>query len=136
MVATQKVESETEEAEDTVRARLAVTTEVMDGSIELGDQISRLMATLTRVEQGNCPTSAPNSPRHRGRGRGQTDRNTPTHPSSHNGWTGLGQTTSAHSSSAASWVGTTSQGRGNTQGPNGSQSNAQTMKDTNLLQCF
>ena len=103
-----------EEAKDKVRARSAAATEVVDGSKELGDQIVRLMATLTRAEQGNCPASAPNSLRHRGHGIGWTDRNTPTHPSSHNGQTGLDQTTSAHSSSAASWINTVPQGRGNT----------------------
>ena len=112
MATTHKAESETEEAKDKVRARSAATTEVVDGSKELGNQIARLMATLTRAEQGNHPTSAPNSPRHRDCGRGQTDRNIPTHPSSHNGWTGLGKTTSNCSSSAASQVITASQGRG------------------------
>ena len=136
MVTAHKAESETEEVKDKVRTRSAATTEVVDGSKELGDQIARLMVTLTRAEQGHHPTSAPNSPRHRGHWRGWLDRNTPTHPSSHNGCTGLGQTISAHSSSAASWVGTTSKGRGNTQEPNGGQSSAQNTKDTNLLQCF
>ena len=65
-----------------------------------GDQIARLMAALTRVEQGSHPAGAPNSPRHRGHGRGQADRNTPVYTSSHNGWTGLGQTASICSSSA------------------------------------
>ena len=88
VVAAHKVESETEEAKDKVRARSAAAPEVVDGSKELGNQIGRLMATLTRAEQGNCPASAPNSPRHRGHGRGQMDGNTPTHPSSHNGQTG------------------------------------------------
>ena len=125
-----------EEPKDKVRARSAVTTNVMDGSKELGDQIARLMATLARVEQGNNPTRASNSPRHKGHGRGQTERNTPTCPSSHNGWIGLGQATSACGYSAVCQVGTASQGRGNTQGPNGSHSNAQNMKDTNSLQCF
>ena len=106
MVTADKAESEMEEVKDKVRARSAATTEVADGSMELGNQILRLMATITRAEQGNCPTSAPNSPRHRGHGRGHMDRNTPTCPSSHNGWTGLGQTTSTCSSSAASWVST------------------------------
>ena len=136
MVAAHKAESETEEVKDKVRARSAATTEVVDSSKGLGNQIARLMATLTRAEQGNCPTSAPNSPRHRGHGRGWTDRNTPTCPSSHNGQTGLGQTTSTHSSSAASHVGTASQGQGNMQRLNGTQSNAQNMRDTNMLQCF
>ena len=115
MVTACKAENKMEETKDKVRARSAAATEVVDGSKELGDQTARLMATLTRAEQGNCPTSTPNSPRHRGCGRGQMDRNTPTHPSSYNGQTGLGQITSAHSSSAVSWVSTASQGRGNTQ---------------------
>ena len=68
MVTACKAESEMEEVKDNVRARSAVT-EVVDGSKELGNQIMRLMATLTRAEQDNCPTSAPNSPRHRGCGR-------------------------------------------------------------------
>ena len=106
MVTACKAESEMEEAKDKVKARSAAATEEMDGSKELGDQIVRLTATLTRVEQGNCPASAPNSPRHRGHGRGWMDRNTPTCPSSHNGWTCLGQTTSTHSSSTASQVNT------------------------------
>ena len=76
-----------------------MATEVSDSSKELGNQIAQLMATLNRAEQGTHPASAPNSPRHRGHGRGRMDRNTPIHPSSHNGWTGLGQNTFAHSSS-------------------------------------
>ena len=106
MVTAHKVESKTGEAKDKVRTRSATATEEVDGSKELGDQIARLMATLTRTEQRNCPASAPNKPRHRGHGRGWMDRNTPTCPSSHNGWTGLGQTTSTCSSSTASWVNT------------------------------
>ena len=132
MVTICKAESEMEEAKDKGSARSAVTTEVMDGSKELGDQIARLMAILTRAEQGNHPTSAPNSPRHRGSGREQMDRNTRTHPRCHNGQTVLGQTTSAHSSSAANQTGTASQGRGNTQGSNGGQGT----KDSNSIQCF
>ena len=108
MITAHKAECEMEEAKDKVRASSAVTTEVVDGSKELGNQIARLMANLTRAEQGNCPTSTQNSPRHRGHEREQMDRNTPTYPSSHNGQIGLGQTTSACSSSAASQVGTAS----------------------------
>ena len=81
-----------EETKERVKVRSAASTEVTTGSKELGDQIVRLMAALTRAEQGRCPASAPNSPRHRGHGRGQVDGNTPTCPSSHNGWIGLGQT--------------------------------------------
>ena len=136
MVAAPKVESETEEAKDKVRARAATATEVVDGSKELDDQFVRLMATLTRAEQGNCPASAPNSSRHRGHGRGKMDRNTPTCPSPHNGQTGQGQTTSAHSSSAASQINTVPKGMGNTQTSNGTQNSAQNTRDPNALQCF
>ena len=136
MVAARKVESEMEDAKEKVRARSSTTTKVTDSSKELGDQITRLMATLTRAEQGTHPASTPNSPRHRGHGRGWTDSNTPACPSSHNGWTGLGQNTSAHSSSAASRVATTSQSRGSTQALTGAQGNAQNMKDSSTLQCF
>ena len=97
VVAAWRAESETEETK--VKVRSAAATEVPSSSKELGDQIARLMTALTRAEQGSHPASAPNSPRHRGHGRGWTDRNTPVHPSSNNGWTGLGQTTSICSSS-------------------------------------
>ena len=112
MVTARKVESKMEDAKDKVRARSSTATEVTDGSKEMGDQITRLMATLTRAEQGTCPATIQNSPRHRGHGRGQMDRNTPAYFSSHNGQTGLGQSTSACSSSAASRVATASQSRG------------------------
>ena len=71
MIAACKAESEMEEAKDKGRPRSATTTEAVDGSKELGNQIARLMATLTRAEQGNCPASAPNSPRHRVMGEGR-----------------------------------------------------------------
>ena len=67
VVAVQRVE----ETKEKVKVRSAAATEVASGSKELGDQIARLMATLTRAEQGGHPVSAPNSPRHRGHGRGQ-----------------------------------------------------------------
>ena len=108
MVAARRAESETEDAIEKVRAWSSTTTEVTDGSKELGDQVARLMAALTRAEQGTHPASTPNSPRHRGHGRGQTL----TCPSSNNGQTGLGQNTSTHSSSAARRVATASQSRG------------------------
>ena len=136
MVAACKVESEMEEAKDKVRARSTAPTEVVESSKELGNQIARLMATLTRAEQGNHPASAPNSPRYRGHARGQTDRNTPTCPSSHNGQTGLGQTTSACISSAVSQVNTVPQGRGNSQISNSTQNSAHNTRDPNSLQCF
>ena len=125
MVAARKAESETEDAKVKVGVRSSTATEVTDGSEGLGDQITRLMAALPRTEQGTHPASAPNSPRHRGHGRGQMDRNTPACPSSHNGQIGLGQNTSACSSSAASGVATASQSRVSTQALTGAKGNAQ-----------
>ena len=119
-----------------VKVRLAAATEVPSSSKELGDQIARLMAALTRAEQGSCPASAPNSPRHRGHGRGQTDRNTPVHPSSHNGWTGLGQTTSVHSSSITNRAGVKSPHKGNQHVQNSVQGGTQSNQGSNSLQCF
>ena len=55
MVTAHKAESEMEEAKEKVRARSSAATEVVDGSKELGNQIARLMAALTRAEQGNHP---------------------------------------------------------------------------------
>ena len=111
--------------ETKVKVRSAATTEVPPRSKELGDQIARLMAALTRAEQGSCPAIAPNSPRHRGHGRGWTDRNTPVCPSSHNGQTGLGQTTSVSSSSTMNRGGIESPHKGNQQAQNGVQGGTQ-----------
>ena len=74
VVTARRAESKTEETK--VKVRSAAATEVPSSSKELGDQIARLMATLTRAEQGSCPASAPSSPWHRGHGRGWTDRTT------------------------------------------------------------
>ena len=65
MVAARKAESEMENAKEKVRARSSTVTEVTDSSKELGDQITRLMATLMRAEQGTCPATTPNTPRDR-----------------------------------------------------------------------
>ena len=70
MVAARKAEFEMEDAKEKVRPRSSAVTEVTDGSKELGDQITRLMAGLTRAEQGTCPATTPNSLRHRDHGRG------------------------------------------------------------------
>ena len=64
------------------------------------------------------------------------DRNNSVCPSSHNGWTGLGQNTFACSSSIAGRVTTVSQGRGSTQASTGAQGNAQNTKDPSTLQCL
>ena len=122
--------------ETKVKVRSAATTEVPSSSKELGDQIARLMAALTRAEQGSHPASAPNSPRHRGHGRGQTDRNTPVCPSSHNGWTGLGQTTSICSSSITNRAGFKFPCKGNQHVQNGVQGGTQSNQGSNSLQCL
>ena len=89
VVTARRAESKTEETK--VKVRSAAATEVPSGSKELGDQLVRLMATLTRAEQSSHSASAPSSPRHRGYGRGWTDRNTSVCPNSHNGQTALGK---------------------------------------------
>ena len=70
VITAHQAESKMEETKERVKVRSASSTEVATGSRELGDQIARLMAALIRVEQGSYPASAPNSPRHRGDGRG------------------------------------------------------------------
>ena len=49
MVATHKVESMNEEIQDKVRARAKVTTDLGEGMAELGQQIAKLMAALTKA---------------------------------------------------------------------------------------
>ena len=63
VVAVQRAESEMEETKEKVKVRSAAATEMVSGSKELEAQTARLMAALTRAEQGICPASAPNSPR-------------------------------------------------------------------------
>ena len=104
--------------------------------MELGNQIARLMAALTRAGQGNSPNSALNSHRHRGHGRGWMDRNTPSHPTSHNGQVGPAQTASACSISTSHRTGTTGQSQGNAQGSKDTQGGTSNRKDTSSLQCF
>ena len=133
LVATaRRAESETEETK--VKARSAAATEVPSDSKELGDQIARLMAALTRAEQSTCSASAPGSPRHRGHGRGRTDRQTPVHPNSHNGRTRLGQT-SARSSSVVK-PSAKSPHKGNQNAQTNAQSNTQGARGSSSLQCY
>ena len=135
IIAAHKAESKNEEVCDKVRARSAMTTEPVEGSPELGNQIAKLMAVLTRAGQGNSPASAPNSPRQRGSGRGWMYRSTLGHASSHNGQTGLEQTTSGCWASARCGTGTTTTGG---QGPNtqGSKEGTSNRQDPSCLQCF
>ena len=132
VVAARRAESEMEESK--VKARSAAATEVPSGSKELGDQIARLMAALTRAEQSTRSASAPSSPRHRGRGRGRADRQTPVRPNSHNGRTGLGQT-SARSSSVVN-SSAESPRKGNHNAQTNVQGNTQGARGSSSLQCY
>ena len=132
VVAVRRAESETKETK--VKVRSAAATEVPTGSKELGDQIARLMAALTRAEQNTHSASAPSSPRHRGHGRGRRDRQTSVRPNSHNGRTGLGQTF-AHSSSVVK-SNVKSPCKGNQNAQTGGQSNLQGARGSSSLQCY
>ena len=121
--------------ETKVKAKSAATTEVPSDSKELGDQIVRLMATLARAEQGSHPASAPSSSRHRGRGRGQTDQNTSVCPNSHNGQTGLGQTSTC-SSSVTNRTGVEPPCKGNTNLQNSVPGSTQGTRSSSSLQCY
>ena len=138
MIAAQKAESENQEAHDKVRARSATITDSVEGTTELRHQTAKLMAALTRAEQGNSPTSTPNSPRQRGHGGRQRDRRTPGCSSSHNVQTGLGWTASVCSNSVGHSTGTTSsrdQGQ-NTQGSKERQEGTTNRRDPSSLQYF
>ena len=65
MIAAHKAESGNEEAHDVVRARSTMPTDPIEGTTELGNQVTKLMATLTRAGQENSPFSTQNSPRQR-----------------------------------------------------------------------
>ena len=47
-----------------------MTAKLAKGASELGNQIARLMAALTKAGQGNSPGRTLNSPRHTGHWRG------------------------------------------------------------------
>ena len=51
-----------EETQDKVRARATVTTDPGGGMTKLGQQIAKLMATLTQIRQDSGPSSVPGSP--------------------------------------------------------------------------
>ena len=63
MVTTHMPERENEEILDKVRARAVVATDSGEGMAELGQQIAKLMAALTKAGHGNSPSSAPSGPR-------------------------------------------------------------------------
>ena len=62
-------------------------------------------------------------------GEGGWDRTTSSHPNSHNGQTGPGQTASAHSVSAGHGTGATVQSQRNAQGLKDSQGSISNKKD-------
>ena len=133
MAAARKAESKMEDAKEKVRAWSSAATEVKGGSKELDDQIASLMSTaLNRAEQSTHLQPLQTVP-----GTGVMGEGRWTGVSSfHNGQTGLGQNTSAHSSSVASRVTTASQSRRRTQALTGAQSNAKFVKDSSAVQCF
>ena len=136
MVATWKAESKNEEIWDKVRARAAVTTDSGESTTELGQQIAKLMAGLTRA--GQQPGQCPKQPRERGHGRGWVDRDTPGCPSSHKSWTSLGQTTPDCSTPTGcrTWA-TISRNQGqNSQETNARHEGTANRRDLNSLQSF
>ena len=135
MVAAHKAESENEEIWDKVRARAAVVTDSGEGMAELGQQIAKLMATLTKVGQGNSPSNMPSIP---GCGVMEGDTMVVAPPNFHNGTSGPGQTIPAHSSSRRHGVGgprNWSNGQGN-QGTSMRREATANRWDPNSLQSF
>ena len=90
MIITHKAETKKEEIQDKARARAAVVSDLGEGMAELGQQIAKLMAVLTKAGQGSNPSSAPRIPQKRGCGRGLSDSNTPSCSNTHNGRSGPG----------------------------------------------
>ena len=62
MITAHKAESEIEEAQDKVRARSAMTMELVDSSTELSNQITRLMAALTGLSRATVLQVLPIAP--------------------------------------------------------------------------
>ena len=85
MVATQKAKIEIEETWETVRAKAMVTTDPGEGMAKLGQQIPKIMATLTQSKQGSSPSSAPGSPLEHDYRLGCIGRSTHSCPDSCNG---------------------------------------------------
>ena len=62
MVATWKTESENEETQENVRPRATVATNLGEGMAKVGQQVAKLMVSLTQTRQGSSPSNAPGSP--------------------------------------------------------------------------
>ena len=138
MVASHNAESKNEEIWDKVRARVAEATDSGEGTVELEQQISRLMTAWTKAGQGSNASSSPSNPGERGCGRGCSGSSTLNHPKSNNSRSGPGQTTPAHSSPTGH--GTGSQGTGSNsqsnQGTGTRREGTANRWDPNFLQCF
>ena len=138
MVATHKAESENEKIWDKVRARPAVTTDSGEGTTELGEEIAKLMATLTRAGQIAAQPVPQIAPRREAMGGdGQTCILLATQAPI-TAQTGLGQTTPDHSTPTGHGTGSTvsrNQGQ-NSQGTNTRHEGTATKRDPNSLQCF
>ena len=72
-----------------------VTTNPWEGTAKQGEQIAKLMATLTQNRQGSSHCSAPGSPQECGHGWGHSGRGTPSCTNSHNSRGGPSQFTPA-----------------------------------------
>ena len=108
------------------------------GTTELGQQIAKLMAALTKAKQGSSPASAPSNSRERGCGMGHADRATPSHPSSHNGQTGPRQTALDCRTPTGCGTGVTicrNQWQ-SSHGTNARHDGTTNRRDPNSLQCF
>ena len=62
---------------------------------KLSQQIAKAMAALTQTKKGSAPSSPPDVPWGPCCRLGHSSRSTPSHPNSHNGRGGHGQTTLA-----------------------------------------
>ena len=138
MVAACKVESESKEIRDKARGRAAVAPDPGEGTAELGQEIAKLMAALTKAGQGSNPSSAPSSPWERGHGRGCSGSSTPSCPNFHSGRSGPEQTTPAHSLSTGHGTGSNLTGSNGQRNPGTSTRSEGTANrwDPNSLQCF
>ena len=108
MVAACKAESENKEIQDEVRARAAVKADSGEGTTEWDSRLPNWW--LPWPGQGRVvaqPVLQIAPERERGHGRGQTDRGTPGHTSTHNSQTSCGQTSPDCSTHTDCTTGTT-----------------------------
>ena len=95
MVAAQKARGKNEESQDQMRTMVAVTTEPVACAAELKQQITQLMAALTKVGQGSGNTITQSSPWDCG--CGCSGGNSNSQPNSWNGRGGPSQLAQPHS---------------------------------------